>query len=251
MYVWKCWRETRAGFFFILILSAAPAILFTLVPGIKEQNGWWAFDRREYTHDPVLMVRTVSNMILSVVFASGFLAGAFLGATAPGSELDTGTIEYLWTRPRSRASFIWKHWGTCLVEIVLITTIPTYLAAALLGALTGNWNEPMLLAAPWLMALVGLPILGLTTAATAIRRSSTGGLFLTGGIVAAYMLLRQTLVGPLHLNVPPLFAGPVRWLFLYYERDSTLFPWASFTTIIVSAILLPFVAQYLLKRAEV
>ncbi len=251
MYAWKCWRETRASFFFLLILSAAPAILITLAPGIKEHNGWWSFDRREYTHDPVLMVQMLSPMILSILFGSGFLSGAFLGATASGSELDPGTIEYLWTRPRPRASFTWTHWGICVAEIILITTIPTYLAAGLLGLLTGNWNEPMLLTAPWLLALVGLPMLGLTTAMTAVRRSAKGGLVFSSGIVVAYVVLRQIAVGPLHLNLPPLFGGPVRWLFLFHTPESILFPWGSFTTIVVFAILFPFAAQYLLQHTEV
>lgn len=251
MYAWKCWRETRASFFFLLILALAPAILFTLAPGIREQNGWWSFDRREYTHDPALMMRTISNMILSLVFGSGFLAGAFLGATSSGSELDAGTIEYLWTRPRSRAYFSWTHWGICVGEIILIATIPTYLAMALLGILTGKWNASMLLTAPWLVALVGLPMLGLTTAATAVRRSATGGLFLSSGIVMTYVVLRQIAVGPLHLNFPALFGGPIRWLFLYYTPEHMLFPWGSFVTIFVFAIGLPFSAVFLLKRAEV
>lgn len=251
MYVWKCWRETRASFFFLLILSVAPAILVTLAPGIKEQNGWWSFDRREYTHDPVLMVQAMSTVILSVVFGSGFLSGAFLGATASGSELDSGTIEYLWTRPRPRATFTWTHWAICVGEIILITTIPTYLAAVLLGLLTRNWNEPMLLTAPWLLALVGLPMLGLTTAMTAVRRSAKGGLVFSSGIVVVYVMLRQIAVGPLHLNLPPLFSGPIRWLFLFYTPEYILFPWGSLATIVVFAILFPLAAQYLLQRAEV
>ena len=251
MYAWKCWRETRASFFFLLMLSAAPAILMTLAPGIREQNGWWSFDRREYTHDPALMVQTMSTMILSVLIGSGFLSGVFLGATSSGSELDPGTIEYLWTRPRPRATFTWTHWGICVAEIILITTIPTYLAAALLSALTGNWHEWRLLTAPWLLTLCGLPMLGLTTAATGVRRSGKGGLIAASGIVVVYVVLRQIAVGPLHLNIPPLFMGPFRWLFFYYMPEPMLFPWGSFTTVIVFAILFPLAAQHLLKRAEV
>jgi hypothetical protein len=52
MYAWKCWRETRASFIFLLMLSTAPALLVTLSPGLKEQNGWWHFDRSEYLHNP-------------------------------------------------------------------------------------------------------------------------------------------------------------------------------------------------------
>ena len=251
MYAWKCWRETRASFFFLLILGLAPAILMTLAPGIREQNGWWSFDRREYTQDPALMVKTTTTMILSVLLWSGFLSGAFLGATASGSELDPGTIEYLWTRPRPRASFTWTHWSICLAELIMVTTIPTYLAAALLGTLTGNWNQWVLLTAPWLLVLAGLPMLGLTTAATAMRRSGKGGLIAASGIVVVYVVLRQIAVGPLHLNLPPVFMGPIRWLFLYYTPQSMLFPWGSLTTIVVLAIVFPLAAQYLLQRAEV
>ena len=251
MYAWKCWRETRTSFFFILTLFGVFAIFTTLGPGIKEHNGWWSFDRHEYTYDPALMVRTISTMILSFFWGIGFLAAVVLGATASGSELDPGTAEYLWTRPRPRASFTWTHWGICVAEIILIALIPTYLSAALLGALTGNWNEWVLLTVPWLTTLVALPILGLTIATTAVRRSAIGGLVFSSGIVVVYFVLRQIAVSPLHLNIPPVFMGPVLWLFFYYTPESMLFPWGSFTTIVVFAILFPLAAQYLLKRAEV
>jgi hypothetical protein len=93
-------------------------------------------------------------------------------------------------------------------------------------------------------------MLGLTTALTAVRRSAKGGLVFSSGIVVAYVMLRQIAVGPLHVNLPPLFSGPIRWLF-YDTREHVLFPWGSFSTIAVFAILLPFAAQYLLRRAEV
>jgi hypothetical protein len=109
----------------------------------------------------------------------------------------------------------------------------------------------VLLTAPWLLALVGLPMLGLTTAMTAVRRSDKGGLVFSSGIVLVYVVLRQIAVGPLHMNLRPLFSGRIRWLFLYYTREHMLFPWGSFTTVIVFAIVFPLAAQHLLQRAEV
>jgi hypothetical protein len=53
------------------------------------------------------------------------------------------------------------------------------------------------------------------------------------------------------MNLPPLFSGPIHWLFLYYTREHMLFPWGSFTIAIVFAILFPLAAQYLLQRTEV
>jgi ABC-type transport system involved in multi-copper enzyme maturation permease subunit len=251
MYAWKCWRETRASFIFLLMLSTAPALLVTLLPGLEERNGWWHFDRSEYTHDPVLMVHQVSLMVLSVLSGSGFLSAVFLGATASGSEIEPGTIEYLWTRPRRRASLTWTHWGVCLAEMVMVATVPTYLAAAILGTLTRNWNMPLLLIAPWIIVIVGLPMLGLTTLMAALRRSAKGGLIYTAAVASVYVIVRQIVTVPMHLNLPTLFAGPLVWLMNNHQPYAVAFPWGSLGRAVFLAAAFPLVAQYLLKRAEV
>ena len=252
MYAWKCWRETRARFIALLILFAAIAILVTLAPGLKERNGSWYFDRSEYTHDlGLLSLSIVGPMILSCLWGSGCVSAALLGVTAPGSEIEPGTIEYLWTRPRRRAIFHWTHWSICAAEIIAVAAVPTYAAAALLGALTGFWNQPLLLLAPWLMALVGLPILGLAVLMTAFRRSASGGLIFTSGVVVAYVTLRQIATGPLHIHIPPLFMEPVAWMMNYYTPARMTFPWGGLTRAVVLAAAFPLCAQYVLKRSEV
>ena len=251
MYAWKCWRESRASFIFLLMLSTVPALLATLGPGIKERNGWWYFDRSEYTHDPALMVHLGSVMILTVLVLSPFLSAVFLGATAPGGEIESGTIEYLWTRPRTRASVTWTHWGVCLGEMVIIAVVPAYLAAAILGTLTKNWNMPLLLIAPWIMLIVGVPMLGLTTLMTALRRSAKGGLIYTAAVGSAYIILRQIVTVPLHLNLPTLFAGPLFWLVTNNQPYPAAFPSGSLWRAVFLAAAFPLAAQYLLKRAEV
>ena len=251
MYAWKCWRETRGRFVFLLTLFVAIALLVTLIPGLKERNGWWYFDRSEYTHDPALMVHLVSLMVLSGLWGSGLLSAVFLGATSSGSEIEPGTIEYLWTRPRTRTSMTWTHWGVCLMEILIVAIVPAYLAAALLGTLTRNWNVPLLLVAPWMMVIVGLPMLGLTTLMIALRRSASGGLLYTAGVVSVYVIVRQIAIGPLHLQLPTLFAGPVVWLMNNHQPYAVAFPWGSFWRAVFLAAAFPLAAQYLLKRAEV
>ena len=135
--------------------------------------------------------------------------------------------------------------------MVIVAVIPTYLAAAVLGALTRNWNLPLLLVAPWVMVIVGVPMLGLTTLMTALRRSSKGGLIFTAAVAAVYMLLRQIVTVPLHLNLPALFAGPLVWLITNHQPDPVAFPWGSLWRAVFLAMAFPLVAQYLLKRAEV
>jgi len=84
--------------------------------------------------------------------------------------------------------------------MVIVAVVPIYLAAALLGTLTRDWDLPFLFIAPWMMVIVGLPLLGLTTLMTALRRSASGGLFFTGAVVGVYTVVRQIATGPLHLQ---------------------------------------------------
>jgi ABC-type transport system involved in multi-copper enzyme maturation permease subunit len=251
MYAWKCWRESRARFIFLLMMSAATALLFTLQPGLGERNGWWYFDRSEYTRDPATVVHLVSLMVLTGLLMSGFLSAVFLGATASGSEIEPGTIEYLWTRPRTRTSVTWTHWGVCVAQMVLVAVVPTYVAAAILGTLTMNWNLTLLLVAPWMIVIVGLPMLGLTTLMTTVRRSASGGLIYTAAVVGVYVIVRQLVTVPMHLNLPPLFAGPVIWLMHNNQPYPGPFPWGSLGRAVFLAAAFPLAAQYLLKRAEV
>ena len=251
MYAWKCWRESRARFIFLLMMSATTALLFTLQPGLGERNGWWYFDRSEYTRDPTTVVHMVSLMVLTGLLTSGFLSAVFLGATASGSEIEPGTIEYLWTRPRTRTSVTWTHWGVCVAEMVLVAVVPTYVAAATLGTLTRNWNLTLLLVAPWMIVIVELPMLGLTTLMTTLRRSASGGLIYTAAVVSVYVIVRQLVTVPMHLNLPPLFAGPVIWLMHNNQPYAGPFPWGSLGRAVFLAAAFPLAAQFLLKRAEV
>jgi ABC-type transport system involved in multi-copper enzyme maturation permease subunit len=253
MYAWKCWRETRASFIFLLMMSTALALLVTFAPGLKEQNGWWRFDRSEYLHNPWPTTEMVTIEILTGLGALGFLSALFFGATASGSEIEPGTIEYLWTRPRTRTSVAWTHWGVCLAEMLIVALVPIYLAAAILGTLTKHWQMPLLLLAPWIIFVVGLPVLGLTTLMTALRRSGKGGLLGTAGVATVYVIVRQIITVPLHLNLPPLFAGPLVWLMNSkpFVPMNGEFPWGSLWRGIFLAAAFPLAAQYLLKRAEV
>ena len=242
-----------------MILFTVTALLFTLQPGLGEQNGWWHFDRREYLRNPWQAAEVVFSMILGALWCSGFLSAVFLGATASGSEIEPGTIEYLWTRPRTRASVTWTHWGICVAEMVIVAVVPIYLAMALLGTLTRQWDlsEPAtsgILIAPWLMVIVGLPVLGLTTLMTALRRSASGGLIYTSAVVIVYVILRQIIIVSLHLNPPTLFTGPLVWLMTNNHQllhQQIAFPWGALWRAVFLAAAFPLAAQYLLKRTEV
>jgi len=102
------------------------------------------------------------------------------------------------------------------------------------------------------MVIVGVPMLGLTTLMTALRRSGKGGLIFTAAVVTVYLIVRQLVTVPLHLNLPTLFAGPVIWLINNNQPPyESAFPWGSLVRAVLLAAALPLAAQYLLKGAEV
>jgi hypothetical protein len=95
-------------------------------------------------------------------------------------------------------------------------------------------------------------MLGLTTLMTALRRSGKGGLLYTAGVVSVYVIVRQIVIVPLHLNPPTLFAGPLFWLWNNKPFvPLSAFPWGSLWRAVFLAVAFPLAAQYLLKRGEV
>jgi hypothetical protein len=111
---------------------------------------------------------------------------------------------------------------------------------------------PLLLIAPWMMVIVGVPMLGLTTLLTALRRSAKGGLIYTAGIVSAYLIVRQLVTVSMHVNLPPLFAGPVIWLMNNKPfAPLSAFPWGALGRAVLLSAAFPLAAQYLLERTEV
>ena len=250
MYAWKCWRETHARFFILLTSLSVITLTCVVFPMLWQQRGHLHLNRAVYLHDPQFMVRQVVSELIfsSTILLWTFFAGLFLGATTSAREFESGTIEFLWTRPRTRARFLWTHWGVCLAELLALAAIPMLLAEVLLGYLSGYWSEWRLLAAVPMFALTALPILGLTILMTTLRRSAGSGQIFTVAIVIAYLWLMELLSKLLDYPFSP---GGMFWLKAYYEPKHIIFPWGSIERAIVLAIALPLLAQYFLRRAEV
>lgn len=254
MYAWKCWRETCSRFFLFLTLLGTICLGGVVFPMLEHRHGELHIHRSVYLHNPPEMVHlVVSDLILRWVWLVMPLVGLILGATTAAQEFESGTIEYLWTRPRTRAWYLWTHWSVCLAELTALAAIPLLLVVLSLGFLSGYWTEWRLWAAMPIFVFTTLPILGLTILMTSLRRSASSGQIFTIGISLTYGLLLEMLNGPLHLHLSPLFTGSVTWLENYYRNHpAVLFsPWGSIARAIALGMVFPLLAQYLLRRAEV
>jgi len=103
MYLWKCWRETRAFcIVFLIIAAAAMPVPAALAEGTQlvEQFGAGAF-------------QAAMALILN-----GVAVG--LGAISALHEFDDDTIHFLFTKPRSRAFFFWGGWVVGCAELLVV-----------------------------------------------------------------------------------------------------------------------------------
>src|SRR5512140_3312309 len=107
MYFWKCWRDTRARFFVMVLVGAAVAI------GIGQGDHLeWARQLNAYRGlPPPEVVRTFwLAAIESLLTLGGFFAvmtGTLLGVGGIGEEFERGTALFLLSRARSRRYFVW------------------------------------------------------------------------------------------------------------------------------------------------
>jgi ABC-type transport system involved in multi-copper enzyme maturation permease subunit len=257
MYAWKCWRETRARFFACLILILV-SIGFvdgsTMVSeyraGHIASKGTFNWIGNMYAEEHIFLI----PITLAIVGGITFACACLLGATASGGEIEAGTAEYLWTRPRRRKAMSWTHWGVCVAELGALVFITTALQTAFLAIVAdGSEARALLLATP-VFVFAALPILGIVVLMTAVRRSANGGLIFGGGIVLGYVFCAVMLEIFWQVRTPGLSSALAEWLahFAVSPASATVaFPWGVALRVGLLAAAFPVAAQYVLKRTEI
>jgi hypothetical protein len=120
MYFWKCWRDTRSFFIVFLIIAAIVMPVAAVVcvgTGLLENFGSEAF-------------RSTFEIIT-------LFAALALGALGASEQFAGSTVHFLFTKPRSRAYFVWTGWVVGCAQLLAIDIVN--LAA---GALTlSHYNK--------------------------------------------------------------------------------------------------------------
>lgn len=106
MYIWKCWRDTRAFFVVLLIVAAAIMPVAAAVTGGKHVVETFA------TIGPAAFTLTMSMILNGVALG--------LGAIGAIHEFSENTAQFLFTKPRSRAYFVWIGWAVGCIELLVI-----------------------------------------------------------------------------------------------------------------------------------
>jgi ABC-type transport system involved in multi-copper enzyme maturation permease subunit len=110
MYLWKCWRDTRSFFIALLVIVGAQVPITAVVYGgasLGEEFG------------KTFLFPMFPNMLQFTALG--------LGALCAVEEFSEETTQFLLTKPRPRAYFVWSSWVTGFVELVTIALV--YLSA--------------------------------------------------------------------------------------------------------------------------
>ena len=228
MYIWKCWRDTRSFFLAFVIISVlaipvagAVGVGSTLIGGFG------------------------MNVLLPMLVFILFVVALGLGTIGATHEFTDNTAQFLFTKPRSRAYFVWAGWAIGSAELITIAlvnllagmlTLAHYnkgtLKAVVLGSL--RWQDALSI------IVYGLFIYSLTYALTAVLRNGLKGLGASMGTmvvlqsiaIAAQLRWNVTIpVPPVPIASRPVVISHVIWMFF--------------------ALLSVFAAQMVIERAEI
>jgi hypothetical protein len=254
MYLWKYWRETRIAFCVALI---GIAILFLLI--FKEPNlvisGNPPFDQ---------FARLLSVAVFIQALPVGFFAW-FFGSVGVGRDQGDGSGSFLFTRPRSRAFFVWRDWGFGLLLLLALVILVNVALGFQFHRVMVAAGDPLhgrlpLASGPASLAfLIGLDcvvvflfaalVFSLTYFSTVVMKHSKG-VMLAAGVLLGYMILKALVshYWP-SVDLPPLIAAD------FFGPGSRLPALANHLGAFLAAraafiLLFPIAAQLVLEKAD-
>ena len=228
MYLWKCWRETR--FFTIVFLIIAAAVL----PATAAVSAGTHF-MEEF--GGAALTSALSFILMGMALWLGVI-GALHG-------FDDKTVQFLFTKPRRRAYFLWIGWAVGCVELLVIglvnlfagwLTLSRYTSHALISQVFGS-SATQDYAFIFVLSLLSYCS---TYAFTAVLRNGVNGLGAGMGSWIVYDVLALVARWRWNIHVP-----------FPCERMGSLPPGISNLLWMVVALCFVLAAHVVVERAEV
>ena len=194
MYLWKCWRDTR------IVLVASLVCIGVLFVSIVSKD--IAIDQ----HAPFERLSNILPFALTIqAFPISFVAW-LLGSFGVGRDLGDRSGSYVFTRPKSRAYFVWCDWGVGMAQLLPIAALLNLVLGVLLHRIIVAVGDPLhgsvliagrpvtLAFIVWLnfgaaYLLAGL-VFSLTYFSTVIAKHAKG-LIYGAGVLVGYLFLEQ------------------------------------------------------------
>jgi hypothetical protein len=229
MYFWKCWRDTRAFFVAFLIIAAAVIPVTALVctgTGIMQEG---------FGRDAVV---TTFGLLMTVITLG-------LGAIGAIHEFTDNAVHFLFTKPRSRAYFVWVGWAVGCMEVLAIAIMNLLAGSSTLAFYrTGHFWSAFFVAMKGFdivgIFVYGVFVYGQTYALTAVLRSGLKGLGASLGATTGLWAVAAALWARWRVHLPT----PA-------DRIGSLPTAISEAVWILIAVVFVFAAQLVVERAEI
>jgi hypothetical protein len=253
MYLWKCWRDTR------IVLVASLVCIGVLFVSIVSKD--IAIDQ----HAPFERLSNILPFALTIqAFPISFVAW-LLGSFGVGRDLGERSGSYIFTRPKSRAYFVWCDWGVGMAQLLPIAALLNLMLGVLLHRIIVAVGDPLhgsvliagrpvtLAFIVWLnfgaaYLLAGL-VFSLTYFSTVIAKHAKG-LIYGAGVLVGYIFLEM--IVPHYwpgIHLPHLVLQEFVQSHLVVRGISS---YLGVSAVIRAAIILvfPFAAQFVLQKAD-
>ena len=248
MYIWKCWRNSRARFgTYLVLISLACAVVIGIA---AKMGGPAGFQERPYGTGVLGLWVFGGRFLLGGVLAVIILFGALsLAAGVIGEEFKEQTLGFLFTRPRSRRDWVWTSWfvGGCeLLGVILSAVVGVYTGLTYLSGYVYTWR---LLAAILPLFAGALAVYTMAFFLTAVSGSGENGFAWGVGILLIDLLLPLALYY-WHIKISSVFdvmQGGCAWA----VGPASAFPWRLVIICVVLTCALLLGTQMLIERREV
>jgi hypothetical protein len=228
MYFWKCWRDTRSFFVVFLIIAAIVmpvAAVVSLGSHLVEDFGPHAF------------LDTFGLILLAVALG--------LGAIGASHEFAENTAHFLFTKPRSRAYFVWVGWAVGFAELLAVAVVNILAGWATLSHFGKNPLHSAVFGSIKTEQLGGILIYGLyiyclTYSLTTVLRNGLRGIGASLAIIVGLPYFAIAIRWRWHVNLP-----------LPTDTIGGLSMAISSSIWILVALLLVLAAQLLVERTEI
>jgi hypothetical protein len=260
MYLWKYWRESRIVFYAALL-----GVLILLILGFKDLT----VGETSSINGHVVASRDFSEMLTMVLIVVPYVQaiplsflGWLLGSCGVGRGLGERSGPYIFSRPRSRAYFVWCDWCLGLAMLLCISVLlnagmwlQIHWAAYTRHALYSEINLPggpvpihAVVIATWAAAfLLSALIFSVTYFSTVVVKHSRG-IILGAGLLVGY-----TVLSAIVKHYWPGIELPHLLMQEYKERFHGLADhlWISATVRAGILLLFPIAAQLILERVDI
>ena len=136
MYFRACWFNRRYRLIAYLALTLCLAVLASLPAGLERYQDHWTVVRIISQEGLALVWNTgVDNTLGAMLVALVFIA-ADLGALGLGDDSEQRCMDFLLSRPRSRAHVVWTSWLAGLTQLLPLLVLPLLTSLGVLAALT-------------------------------------------------------------------------------------------------------------------